>query len=323
MQQSLFILEGLSELPKSECILQILRNRYTHCIILYDLYQPPDTLIRNIDRSLLRGGKTHHVGPLSTILTTQRMVYSIQTKTHLAPKCGDQKIIGKISDFTCGSPILLNAASRILCSALASTQQSPQNSIEEFHDSVLLNEENNGSDATNTSSNYDSWNSVLSLLSVSQIDYEAEFLLYCLSLFGRSPIPQSVVISLSTFITKTSGRIHLASSLGDQLKDKGFIKKYPSPIIFCSQKKLQQEDIKFVCVPRFLSNCFLNQLDLSDKLFALTTTYQVLKEMPKQCPFLKGLVSSLISEYELNIDLVGEICYQEVYRLFLSLFSDH
>ena len=360
LQQYLFVCDGISELPTSETLLQLLGNRYVHCVMLYHHYLPPDNLIRAIDCKLLRGCKVHHLEPLSMILSTQRIVYSMQKEINFTPKCNDQNIIEKISNFTCGSPILVNIVSRLLCSFINASQQSPQEVLQDFAKAISLNTSQDNcssiSDSLSSCSSsassspsferplsvrvsdsfssistlspecrdewdtlciYDSWDSIAELLNICQFDSETKLLLDCLSHFGCGPIPVSIVSSLSALISKISGKTHLAGSLLSQLMDKGLMKRYPSPVIIYPNLN-HQNTAEFVYMPKYISDCILKQMEYSDNVVALVISFQMLTELPTKCYFLLGLLKFLMSVFELNSDLMGENCYKEVYKLYLS-----
>ena len=362
LQQCLFVFDGISELPTSESLQKLMGHRYVHCIMLYEHYLPPDNLIRTIDIKLLRGCKVHQLEPLSMILSTQRIVYSVQTEVHFSPKCADQAIIEKISNFTCGSPVLENILSLILPAYLTSSQKSPQEGLNEFAGVISLDltrekrsSPSSGSPSTSCSSSlsssqslgqqlsssmsdamtsistlsqdcrdeadsscsFDSWDSIIELLNACKFDSDAKFLLNCLSYFGCVPIPLKFVIFLSNFITKTSGRTHLAGSLHSLLMDKGFLKLYPSPVVTHSNLN-PETGTEFVCVPKYLSDCLLKELEDPDILFALKTCFSMLTKESSECPFFLGLLKYLKTAFELNFELLGENCYKEIYRQYLS-----
>ena len=360
LQQCLFIFDGISELPTSESLLLLMANRYTHCIMLYQQCVPPDNLIRSIDHKLLRGCKVHHIEPLSMILSTQRIVYAMQQETHFCPKSKDQMIIEKISNFTSGSPVLVNIVSQLLLSHLSNaSQQLSEEPLTDFAKSITLNitdEKHTSSppsslssrspsptpslsrqlcssvsdslssisilapecrDEWDTPDSYDSWDSIAGLLSSCQFDIETKLLLDCLSHLGCGPIPLSIIASLSTLVTKTSGRTHLAGSLLSQLMDKGFVKLYPSPVVIHSN--LKQDNYEFVYVPKYIADYMLKELVYPDKAVALATCFRTLSNAAlPYSSVVFGLLKSLLLIFELNSDLMGETCYGEVYRLYLS-----
>ena len=358
LKQSLLILDGLSQLPTSESLLQLMGNRYAHCIVLFDDCLSPDTLVRTIDHELLRGCKVHHLEPLSMIQTTQRIVYSMQQVSHFCPSSKDQAIIERISKMTSGSPVLVNIVACLLSSFLGNVSEDPRKVLEDFEQSLFTDFErckspsdssslrslsplSNSSerslssnvqeslssidvlspecrDEWDTPSSYDSWDTLTGLLEAGQFGIETKLLLDCLSHLGSGPIPVNIVSSLSTLITKTSGKTHLAGSLLNQLMDKGFVKLYPSPVVIHANLK-EETDIQFVYVPKYVGDYFERNLDHPDKAIALSVCYRTLSDTSfSYSSILFGLLRSLMEFFELNSDEFGNQCYSKVYKLYLS-----
>ena len=89
-------------------------------------------------------------------------------------------------------------------------------------------------DEWDTKCRYDSWDSICELMNSCQLGLEEELLLNCLSLFGANPVPKTFITSLSSFICKTSGKPHLASSLLKKLRKMKFVQRYPLPVVMYS-----------------------------------------------------------------------------------------
>ena len=356
VKQCLLIFDGLSELPASDSLLQLMRNRYAHCVVLFDSYISPDTLVRTIDHELLRGCKVHHLEPLSMIQTTQRIVYSMQQVSHFCPNSKDQAIIEKISKMTSGSPVLVNIVACLLSSFLGSVSEDPCKVLENFEESLFTDQCESSSESSSlrspsplsniserclsssvqeslssidvlspecrdewdTPSSYDSWDTITRLSEVCQFGIETKLLLDCLSHLGSGPIPVNIVSSLSTLITKTSGKTHLAGSLLNQLMDKGFVKLYPSPVVLHANLK-EETDIEFVYVPKYVGDYFERNLDHPDKAIALSVCYRTLSDTSfSYSSIVFGLLRSLMDLFELSSDEIGDSCYSKVYKLFLS-----
>lgn len=361
LKQCLVVLDGLTELPQSESLQQFMANRHTHCIILYHSFYPPGDLIRSVDHKLLRGCKVHHLEPLSMILSTQRIVYSIQKATHFCPKSKDQTIIERIANSTSGSPILVNISAQLLSAYFSNPSPDELHErLEDFAASIDISHSNAESGTRSSSSSrspsptctsferhlstyvsslssisilspecrdewdtpgsYDSWDSITGLLNVCQFDTETLLLLNCMSHLGCGPIPVYTVSSLSTLITETSGNTNLAGSLLTQLMSKGFVKLYPSPVVFHEILKQQHNtEMEFVYVPTYISDYMLKNLDHPSKTVALATCFRTLSCLTSPYEnILDGLLNSLITLFELHADIMGESFYGEVYRLCLA-----
>ena len=348
LKQCLLILDGLSELPTSECLLQLMKKQYCHCIVLFDNCLSSDTLVHTIEQELVLGCKVHHLEPLSMIQSTQRIVYSVQQVSHFCPNNMDQAIFEKISKKTSGSPVLVNIVACLLTSSLGNVSEEPRKVLEDFEESLCAEFEQCKSPSDSSSSerslssnvheslssigvlspecrdewdtpgSYDSWDTLTGLLEAGQFDIEAKLLLDCLSHLGSGPIPVNLVSSLSTLITRSSGKTHLAGSLLDQLMDKGFVKLYPSPVVFHANLK-KETDVEFVCVPKYISDYFVKNLDHPDKAVALSVCYRTLSDMSlSYSSIVFGLLRSLIDYFGLNSDKFGNQCYSKAYQLYLS-----
>ena len=364
---ALFVFDGMTVLPNSEPLLQLMKNRHAHLVVLYTHYQPPDKLIRSIDHKLLRGSKVHTVDPLTNIDSTQRMVYAIQKETDLAPNNEDQDILEKLAEFACGSPVLVDITSQLILSHLKDTddictsiKDSSHSTLNFFSDSFSLKETRHDRvdnsyfvmrdishhlresipsvftltdeqrDEWDTKCRYDSWDSTSELIATSGLCLEEEILLNCLSIFGSNPIPVALTTCLSSLISKTSGRSHLATSLLHNLIKKGFIQTYPLPVVIHPSIKSSRpaSGPDFVHVPQYIANFLWKSVDDGDKAIALAASYYALSSLSAQppsqpLPFLLGLVSLLKDCYELNLDLMGEACYKKVYKLYLTLVTLH
>lgn len=358
---ALFVFDGMTVLPNSEPLLLLMKNRHAHLVVLYKHYQSPDKLIRTIDHKLLRGCKVHTVAPLTNIDSTQRMVYAIQRETDLAPNNEDQEILEQLAEFTCGSPVLVDITSQLILSQLKDTddvcaKEPSHSTLHFFSGSFSLKETRQTRvdnsyfvmrdishhmkksvpsvftltqeqrDEWDTTSKYDSWDSTFDLIATSELCLEEEILLNCLSIFGSNPIPVALTTCLSSLISKTSGRPHLATSLLQNLVKKSFIQTYPLPVVIHPSIKSSSSagGPDFVHVPQCIANFLWKSVDASDKAISLATSYYALSSLSTQPsaqrpPFLLGLVSLLQDCYELNLDLMGEACYKEVYKLYLTL----
>ena len=348
LKQCLLILDGLSELPTSESLLQLMKNRYCHCIVLFDSCLSSDPLVRAIDHKLVRGCKVHHLEPLSMIQSTQRIVYSVQQVSHFCPNSMDQAIFEKISKKTSGSPVLVNIVACLLVSCLGKVSEDPRKVLEDFEESLCTEFEQCKSpsywssserslsssvheslssigvlslecrDEWDTPGSYDSWDTLTGLLEAGQFDIETKLLLDCLSHLGSGPIPVNLASSLSTLITRSSGKTHLAGSLLDQLMDKGFVKLYPSPVVFHANLK-KETDVEFVYVPKYIGDYFVKNLDHPDKAVALSVCYRTLSDTSiSYSSIVFGLLRSLIDLFGLNSDEFGNQCYSKAYQLYLS-----
>lgn len=91
-----------------------MRNKYVHIICNYKTYEPKDKLIKEVDKKLIRGCEVHVIEPLTNIESTQRIVHSVMKEHHLTPNNDDQQVFERLAEFTFGSPVLVEIASKSL-----------------------------------------------------------------------------------------------------------------------------------------------------------------------------------------------------------------
>ena len=183
---------------------------------------------------------------------------------------------------------------------------------------------NTKEDAFVTSAQYDSWQVTTVLIKQCNLTPPEQLLLFCLSSFNCCPIPTSYVTEISTIIARASHQPHLASSLHSKLEKTKILKVYPKPIVYHPEQSTSSTDIDFVYVPRFISAAvWKDMMGDIDKVMALSTCYKALnnvirKPNSSEGLHLLGIGSILVESYENNFKLVGKLCFQEVYHLFLS-----
>jgi tetratricopeptide (TPR) repeat protein len=204
-----------------------------------------------------------------------------------------------------------------------------RNIIPEVFESIKMSDDD---DVWNTSAKYDSWQVTTVLIRQCNLTPEEQLLLFCLSNFSCSPIPTAYVTEIATIITKASHQPHLASTLHTKLEDAKMLKVYPKPAVYhptlqthTSGSASAAAEAEFVYVPRFISAAvWKDMMTDMDKVMALGTCYKALHNIVDQShtdnekSFLLGIGSLLVESYELNFKLVGKLCFQEVYSLFLS-----
>ena len=118
----LVIFDNISTIPLTEFFKGLLRNSNTHVIITFNPTQTPKDLIKTIDRELIRGTTPIDLKPLSSLLTTQRLVHSIMKgcdTDDFVPYNEEQRMISLITEQTGGSPDIIDIASTVLAERLA------------------------------------------------------------------------------------------------------------------------------------------------------------------------------------------------------------
>jgi hypothetical protein len=313
---SLVVLDSLDHLPKdSSSLLDIINNSSVHIVVISRSTNSQDSLCL-VYRKLLRGTNIINVQPLSTIHATQRLVHSALRNHHLAPSRNEQVLFEKLTEFTLGSPPILDLTSSLLDEALSETadcsaedalsmfsskvgladlaRQKPLSVPRESHSSrpqdqflvtpvrdisqELYDTVKTKEDVFLTSATYDSWQVVTVLIDHCKLSPEERLLLFCLSSFNCCPIPSSYVTLIATIITKASHQPHLASSLHTKLQRTKMLKVYPKPLVYHPNTSTTEPDIDLVYIPRFISAAvWKDMMSDMDKAMALTTCYKALR----------------------------------------------
>ena len=347
----------------------LLKQSNTHIVVISKNYTPPDALLREIDHQLLRGCNIIDVKPLTMIHTTQRIVHSILSAHHLPPTNEDQNIFEKLAQFTSGSPALIDVTAALFLSQMEQDSQnesqdthdtlvnlSGQLSLDEMDPStkpvtVVRHEPPKGTAKTReisnnvydnivsirdpeqdpwcTSSSYDSWQAVTTLIDQCSLGAEEKLLLFAVSMFSCSPVPMSVVTELSSMIAKASQKPHISTGLNSKLFQMQLMKRYPLPVILHPSLGVQQlsTEPEFVYVPQYIARAiWKDMMSDGDKVMALSTMYMALRTLADNLGstdigFFAGLTSLLVELYALNYELMGKQCYQEVYKLYLQFYT--
>ena len=353
----------------STSFMDLLKHSNTHIVVISKNYTPPDALLRDIDHQLLRGCNIIDVKPLSPIHTTQRIVHSILSPHHLAPTNEDQNIFEKLAQLTSGSPALIDMTATLFLSQMEHDSQNAsqdthdtlvnlkcQLSLDKMDPStkpvtIVRCESPKGTAKTReiskyvydniisirateqdpwcTSSPYDSWQAVTTLIDQCHLSAEEKLLLFAVSMFSCSPIPMSVVTEISSMIATATHKPHISTSLHSKLFQMQLLKRYPLPVILHPSLGVQQPSTEpeFVYIPQYITQAiWKDMMSDRDKVMALTTMYMALRTLADNpncfdIGFVAGLTSLLMERYELNYELMGKQCYQEVCKLYLRFYT--
>ena len=315
-QQALFVLDNATKLPDSQQLLQLFKHSNVHIIILSKHSESLDPLVKKIDKVLIRGCKVQEVKTLSTIDSTQRIVYELFKKYQLSANNNDQRIFEKLAEFTSGSPVIVDIAINVLLKFVRECSESPSQGLNEFSKAIQLlrsgksmlklQATSNESpfqvraisdeltrlapdiasvppthrDAWESESEYDSWDSIAALLDHCINSPGELLLLRSLSIFGCCPIPLFLVTTMSSFIAQSSGHSHLGGILHERLLEAKLLKKYPLPVVLHSSYTQSDNPIEtqFVYVPQHLAN-HLWTCEVVHQLVAITLAYKTLKKV--------------------------------------------
>ena len=362
-QQALFVLDNATELPNSQQLIQLFKHANVHIIILSKHSEALDPLVKEIDKVLIRGCKIHEVKTLSTIDSTQRTVYEVFKKHQLSANNNDQRILEKLAEFTSGSPVIVDIAIHVLLKFIRESEN-PSDGLNEFSKSIELIQSGKSApklqttsskspfqvraisdeltrlapelasvspthrDAWESESEYDSWDSIAALLDHCINSPGELLLLRSLAIFGCSPIPLPLVMTMSSFIAQSSGHSHLAGILHERLLEAKVLKKYPLPVVLHSSYTQDNTptEPQFVYVPQHLAN-HLWTTELVDQLISITLAFRALKTFKnfviKQKSATKHFFLGLISLLEEKTVTVKEKqCFEKVYGLYLSTYHE-
>jgi hypothetical protein len=351
-QNALFVFDGMTSLPDFETLLRLLKSYYVHVIVIFKNHDSTDKLVKEVDRKLLRGCAVRKVEPLSLIHSTQRIVHSFMEENDFTPSNDDQQILEKVAEFTAGSPVIVDITSQVVQSCFSDEEEKP---IQALAESLSLKNTPSVSKKIyaipqtrsaaqvmskavdevplytwTTNVEYDSWNSILTLIDACGLSIEEKLLLNCLSVFSSSPIPFSMVTELASIIAKSAQKPHLAGTLHCDLIKYKLVCIYPHPVVLhptvVQTSPRQELGSDFVYVPQYLSHCIWKSLEDIDQIVAYNISYCSLLALHQNATikngsdgqFCNALCSLLLESVESNYELVGKDCYQAVYSLFLK-----
>jgi hypothetical protein len=317
--QSLVIFDGPNKnLVEDSRLVSLVKQRNVHVVIISASFMFPDSLKKSISDHLLRGTVLRDIQPLSTIHTTQRVVYSIVKDNHLAPSKKEQLTFEKLAQFTNGSPDIVDVVSALLSSHL-----DDNGNVLTFADLVRLNElgpstkpptvidsdqtlevptvcvarhmekrvydaipavqESKDPNPWATSSHYDSWQVMTVLIERCNLVAEERLLLNCLSVLNHTPVPAPLVSGVSAMICKASHMPFLASSLATKLVRMSLLKPYPKPLVYSPNAHSGTSDIDFFYVPKFVAEALWKDVMTGpDKAMALAILYKTLNNIVQQ-----------------------------------------
>ena len=323
----------MTQLPESDHLVQFLKNNHVHTIVISKRSEPPNKLVKEVDRKLVRGCMVHSIEPLTMIHSTQRMVHTLLKQLEVTPSNADQEMFEKLAEFTTGSPVVVEIASQVVLSCYDHLRHK---AVSHLNHMLLLEHKDiqslNSSPTTavlhkyvnvyQTDSLYDSWDSIMKLLDECDLSPEEKLLLNCVSIFGTSPVPFALVTKMSSMITQINHRTHLAGTLHQKLMKYKLLKRYPLPVVLhpaVLKSGTSSQVLEFVHVPQQISRCLWNSMEDVDKVVVLSVTFSSVSSLHQHSvdSDVSGVCSLLHELFEENYSLVGEQCYQQMYGLYL------
>lgn len=344
----LVVLDGVKSLPESEDLEPLLRNRNTHIILISYSSQPPETLRKEIDQWLIRGCSLHTVQPLSTVHTTQRIVYSIMSRTHFTPLNKEQILLEKIAGLTSGCPGLVNLTSALLQRCLEETEKHEDGEEVTFLDRFtaripLLSEPSAPhtephSPASESRSIFKTNSYTSELITALQLSPTDEFLLRTLSVFAPVPIPLSVVHIVQSLVVKaTQGSMGSGRGVPNPIKNlcaTMLLCPYPAPVISPIYNQSTHHQMSsspnslssFFFVPQLIQDSLWEYMEETDIVFAITTAYRAVMEYGhspelshSELCFATGLADIVAAKCDAKRSCIDESVYKEVHKLPVHL----
>ena len=360
--QALLVLDVVTDLPDSELLLGLVKHKFVHVVVLPESQMPVDKLIKEVDQKLVRGCMIHNIEPLSVIDSTQRLVHHVMTNFDYVPTNSDQQTFENLAEFTLGSPVIVDIASKVLlyqfqiqhnalnylaqslsfqlldmssllikshretCRAVSLPVRSISENVEKFIHSAATIISPQNRDVWETSACYDSWDSILQLIDLCELSNEESLLLNCLSIFNYGPLPFSIVTKLASAIAISSQKPHLAGTLHHNCIKYGLIRNYPNPVVlYTSFGHSCELESEFLCVPQLVSSCVWKNLIEVDQIAALTLVDHTIRAMYSNNPnylWLSSICSLFLDALECNFDLIGKYCYQELFSYYREILLE-
>lgn len=357
VDHALVVLEGITSLPKSDNLHQLISNRTTGIIIVSHASQPPESLRKEINQQLIRGWSPITIQPLSSVHTTQRIVHSIMSHAHFTPLNREQRLLEKIASLTSGCPRLIQLTNSLLQRCVEEAENKEDKSEVDFLDLFnsrvpLLSDTPTPlvdpspslmppGDVTMVRSRAGSFvtNSYTSeLITAFQLPPAHEFVLRTLSVFTPLPIPLSVVDIVQRLVVKatqgSTGPGRGAPNSITNLLSTRLLCSYPSPIICGPNHKspssshspplLRQE--KYIFVPQLVQDALWDQMEDTDVVFTITTAYKAVLEFVQRpevsdsdlC-FATGLAEMVVGKCDSSRSCIDDQVYKQAYKLLVSL----
>ena len=260
------VIDGITELSDMTPPLEaLLTSSLTHIIILYTSTSSPTPLIQEVDTRLVRGCTQLQLEPLSTTLTTQRMVHALLSRRHFAPHNRHQRVLAQLVSLTLGCPDI-TALTAELVYRVSLDSADPMGDL----DTRLvqpLQAHTKDPDHIVQFADY-----VIDLLKLNRMQ---QFVFWGLSMFGPIPILQSVAMRIESLVLSVVGAKGGGGTLITHLLDAHLLKVYPSPVIRATHG-VAMERIPLYIVPSLVCESALREMNKRDAIFAIGVAHKAL-----------------------------------------------
>ena len=312
-KQALYVLDGVADLADCSALTSVLKDKNVHTVILRSHVN--SKIIEGIKHTFRRAVNVINIQPLSSLQSTQRIVHSIMAKHSYVPTHdNDKQMFQSLGEFTCGSPAITNVTSQVLLSRLSTNKLEQSKVFSEFSNDISLSTPKHSKNSDHhhyaprpisehvsrvipsvsdsmilsdcrdvwetAEAKYDSWYSLMKLVSASNLSQEQLLLFRCLSVFHCCPIPVSLALGLSTVILSDSGIHDIAADEKQKLLSKllqlKLIENYPLPVIYHPSFHHQINGAKLLCMPQCIAEGVWKCMEVIDRSAVLCITNHVL-----------------------------------------------
>ena len=344
----------------------LIHRNSTHIIfIIEENHFSAENLKGQVEKSLLRGTNVAQLHPLSGLHVTQRLVHSIMTKCDFAPYNREQDILAIVAERSLGSSDLVDVVSSSLLRYIdEDKEKNTDGFLARFHSEVCyfgfgeevntvmeekgiaerdtkeseryINEHKEGDRETKPKegekikddkgeqpSNSDFITQLINSFHLSKEDF---VMLSVLSLFGRAPLPLSLVQQIQTIIQEVSTEPQKTQSPMETLMSACLLNRFPSPVIsqaLCPPHSMHPSASSLFYMPLMISTAVRKSMDTKDILISLSTAHLGLcaesahTGNQSHVAFLAGLTQILLDvaeEYD-------EVIYTTIYKTYLSFIG--
>ena len=257
---------------------KFLQDHNTHIIVACHSNFKPDIRPRDTAVELA-------IGPMSWTQSIQRFAYEVlKSSDDFTPTTNDQDTFLELYNFTNGSSTLTSVAAALLAQATRA------GSISEFTDKVYLKYD--------TPDDYDLDDSACELVNAVGLDPKAKDLLFCLSLFPCSPIPERVLQQMLNLLADSEEN---ARKWKEQLIGCKLLYNYPHAVIvpprsFSSHEGLLKMDM--YCISNSVATALLCQeTNAKDKTAAFDLAHEALNSLRSEIMQENESDSQLLAHY--------------------------
>lgn len=244
--------EKLSRLPVD--LLLLLKRSNTSIVIVHTSSAPPTSIADEIDTLLVRGCGIHLVMPLNHTHCTERMVYAVLSRTNLIPMNQEQEVMSLLCDFTCGSPVLADIASEVMCTFCENCDNPIQGLMTEVLQPLGSSVKEQGLTAY--------MDVMIRALKLNVVEYTA---LCSLAMYGPCPIPAPILTNaIKIILSSLPGCKYTTDHVVQHLLKRRLVKSHPSIVMMSSVDSAN----RLYCVPHLIIDATLYGMDDKELVLA-------------------------------------------------------